>query len=205
MDLFGADPKANLLPHDGETFYHGPVFSGQDIERFTAALTADVPWQRDEIRMFGKRIVTGRKVAWFANEGLSYAYSGTTKQPHPWNTALLEIRESVQRLSGASYNSCLLNLYHDGAEGMGWHSDDERSIVAESSIASLSFGAERKFSFKHKQSKETVSLMLENGSLLDMRGGTQENWWHQLPKTKRVSEPRINLTFRRMVRNAKSS
>lgn len=200
MDLFGADSGKNILPRDGEVFYHGSVFSEVDLARFTSALTGGVAWQRDEVRMFGKCMVTGRKVAWFADEGISYAYSGTTKHAQPWSAVLLEIRELVQRLTGASYNSCLLNLYHGGAEGMGWHSDDEGSIVAESSIASLSFGAERKFSFKHKQSKETVSMVLENGSLLDMRGGTQKNWLHQLPKTTRVSEARINLTFRRMLR-----
>jgi len=200
MDLFGADPNTNVLPRDGEAFYHGGIFSLSDTERISEALENDVSWQSDEVRMFGKVIVTGRKVAWFADSGLSYSYSGTTKQPQEWNTVLLEIREKVQQSTGANYNSCLLNLYHDGSEGMGWHSDDEKSILSESSIASLSFGAERKFSFKHKQTKETVSLVLENGSLLDMRGETQEKWLHQLPKTKRISESRINLTFRQMVR-----
>lgn len=198
MDLFGADSRENILPCDGQVFYHGRIFSEVKISRITSALMEEVPWQRDEISMFGKRLITARKVAWYADEGLSYSYSGTTKQPQQWSAVLDEIRQQVEGLTGENYNSCLLNLYHNGGEGMGWHSDDEKSIVAGSSIASLSFGAGRKFSFKHKRSKQSVSVILENGSLLDMRGSTQENWLHQLPKTKRVSEARINLTFRRM-------
>lgn len=105
----------------------------------------------------------------------------------------------VEKTSGVSFNSCLLNLYHNGEEGMAWHSDDERSLGKNTTIASLSFGAERKFCFKHKITKTTVSIMLGNGSLLVMKGATQTNWLHSLPKTKKVSSPRINLTFRNIV------
>lgn len=199
MDLFGADPAANLLPRDGEVFYHGGIFSHKDCAELMNALLREIPWQNDETVMFGKRIVTARKVAWFADAAASYSYSGTTKQAHEWSDLLLGLKEVVQERTGAEYNSCLLNLYHSGGEGMGWHSDDEKEIVAGSSIASLSFGAERKFSFKHKETKETVSVMLEDGGLLDMRGRTQRYWVHQLPKTKKVSEPRVNLTFRRVI------
>lgn len=195
MDLFAPDPTTNLLPQDGESYYHGVVFDGAELMKH---LLLEIPWQHDEIRMFGKTIVTARKVAWFADGGVSYSYSGSTKVGQQWTAPLLEIKRTVERLTGAEYNSCLLNLYHDGNEGMGWHSDDESSIVPASPIASVSFGAARKFSFKHKRTKETVSIHLENGSLLDMRGETQKNWLHQLPKTKKVSEPRINLTFRKM-------
>ncbi|MEP2775286.1 MAG: alpha-ketoglutarate-dependent dioxygenase AlkB [Luteolibacter sp.] len=199
MDLFGADPAANLLPRDGEVFYHGAVVSGADCAGLLAALLREIPWQHDVTMMFGKRIVTARKVAWYADGGASYSYSGTTKQAHPWSDLLLGLKQAAEQRTGAEYNSCLLNLYHGGDEGMGWHSDDEKEIVEGSSIASLSFGAERKFSFKHKLTKETVSVVLEDGSLLDMRGQTQRCWLHQLPKTKKVSAPRANLTFRRLV------
>lgn len=198
MDLFGPDPAANLLPQDGKACYYGVVFDGDDRNELMDHLVREIPWKNDELSMFGKIIVTARKVAWFADGGVSYSYSGSTKVAHEWTEPLLGIRQVVERLTGAEYNSCLLNLYHDGNEGMGWHSDDEQTIVSASSIASVSFGAERKFSFKHKRTKETVSINLESGSLLDMRGGTQRNWLHQLPKTKKVSEPRINLTFRKM-------
>jgi len=111
---------------------------------------------------------------------------------------LLSLKIKVEEITNEKYNACLLNLYHDGEEGMGWHSDNESTIVSESSIASVSFGAERKFSLKHKESKETISLILENGSLLEMKGLTQRFWQHSLPKSKKVSKPRVNLTFRKM-------
>jgi alkylated DNA repair dioxygenase AlkB len=198
MQLFRSDPDANMLPCNGEAYDHGPLFGVVECDRILRLLMNGIPWRHDESVMFGKRIVTARKVAWFADGGISYSYSGTVKPAHEWMNLLLELKGLVEALTGAEYNSCLLNLYHHGGEGMGWHSDDENSIAADSSIASLSFGAERKFSFRHKVSKETVSTILRNGGLLDMRGDTQRHWQHQLPKTKKVSEPRVNLTFRRM-------
>jgi len=198
MDLFGPDPAGNLLHIDGEVNYFGVVFSESESSWLMKKLLDEVPWKNDVTHMFGRRIVTARKVAWFADGEICYSYSGSTKTPHVWIESLLLIRSRVERLTGESYNSCLLNLYHHGEEGMGWHSDDEKSIHPESSIASVSFGAERKFSFKHKTTKEAVSIVLENGSMLDMRGETQRYWLHQLPKTKKVAEPRINLTFRKM-------
>lgn len=198
MNLFGADPNANILPYDGEAYYHGSIFTRYECELFMLSMLDEMPWQHEETVMFGKRIITARKVAWFADAGISYAYSGTVKRANTWTELLLGLKIAAERCTGATYNSCLINLYHNGSEGMGWHSDDEKSIAAESSIASLSFGAERKFSFKHKVTKETLSIILENGSLLDMRGDIQRHWQHQLPKTKRVVEPRVNLTFRRM-------
>ncbi len=198
MDLFGNDPESNLLPKDGTVIYHGSILpSGKSDEIFPNLLT-NIPWRHDEVVMFGKHITTARKVAWVADEGVAYAYSGKSREPVAWTGTLLELKAICEEHTGAAYNSCLLNLYQDGSQGMGWHSDDERSIVPRSSIACLSFGAVRKFSFKHKQTKETVSLPLEDGSLLDMRGTTQEHWHHQLPKTKKVNMPRISLTFRRM-------
>lgn len=198
MDLFAPDPAANLLPRDGEANYHGPVFTPTEADDFFKILLAEIPWQHDETVMFGKHIVIARQVAWVADDGISYSYSGTTKRALPWTATLLTLREIVQNKTHATYNSCLLNLYQNGGEGMGWHSDSEKSLSENSSIAALSLGAERKFSFKHRQSKETVSILLENGSLLDMKGATQKNWQHQLPKSKRVTQSRISLTFRKM-------
>lgn len=198
MDLFGNDPTKNLLPGDGEVFYHGEILPPNESVFFFETLLTDIPWQHDETVMFGKRIVTARQVAWVADGGISYSYSGTTKLALPWDKTLLTLKKAAEEKTGATYNSCLLNLYKNGGEGMGWHSDDERSLTSGSSIAALSLGAERKFSFKHKQTKKSVSVILENGSLLDMRGTTQKNWHHQLPKSKRITDPRISLTFRRM-------
>lgn len=199
MDLFSQDPTQNLLPCDGIVNYHGPVFSPQESKSLHDALMQNIMWQNDEVVLFGKRIVTSRKVAWHADNGLTYSYSGSTKQSLPWNSELKRIKDLVQRLSGTVYNACLLNLYHDGSEGMGWHSDNEKTIVPDSAIASISLGAERKFSFKHRHTQEKFSILLENGSLLVMKGSTQANWLHSLPKSKKVTQPRINLTFRSMV------
>ncbi|MEY4484578.1 MAG: hypothetical protein RL693_2030, partial [Verrucomicrobiota bacterium] len=129
----------------------------------------------------------------------SYTYSGTTKQALVWTEELRELKVLVEKFSGTSFNSCLLNLYHDGDEGMAWHSDDEKSLGRNTTIASLSFGAERKFCFKHKRTQQTVSLMLESGSLLVMKDATQSYWLHRLPKSAKIKTPRINLTFRTIV------
>ena len=198
MDLFQPDPAANLLPCDGLVHYHGPIFDRAAAKRYHDILQATVPWQHDEVVIFGKRIVTARKVAWYGDAGFSYTYSGTTKRPLSWTPELRELKALAEARTGSIFNSCLLNLYHDGREGMGWHSDDEKSLERNACIASMSFGAERKFSFRHKRTKETVSLMLEDGSLLVMAGTTQTHWHHQLPKSAKAGAPRINLTFRTM-------
>lgn len=198
MNLFPADPTLNLLPCDGTVQYHGPVLGADEAWRFYEALLLGVPWQHDEAVIFGRRIVTARKVAWYGDVAYDYAYSGTTKQALPWNADLLVLKAAVERITGDRFNSCLLNLYHDGNEGMAWHSDDEKSLSRNSTIASLSFGAERKFCFRHKRDPHATAILLEHGSLLVMRGETQTHWLHSLPKSKNVTTPRINLTFRTM-------
>lgn len=198
MDLF-ADSTANLLPRDGVANYHGPILDARQEAGAFAELIEEVPWESDVVVMFGKRIVTARKVAWFGDAGFTYRYSGTEKVALPWIPVLRKLKNLVEERSGAAFNSCLLNLYHDGGEGMGWHRDDEPTLLKGAAIASLSLGAERKFSFKHRDTRETVSLMLEQGSLLVMKEETQRFWLHSLPKTKKVDEPRINLTFRSFV------
>ncbi|EDY20682.1 2OG-Fe(II) oxygenase [Chthoniobacter flavus Ellin428] len=195
-ELFGPDPTANLLPGDGIVNYYGPILSVKDADRYFAALLADVPWKSDEVVIFGKRIETARKVAWFGDSAYGYTYSGTTRHALPWNAELRALKQLIEQTSGAIYNSCLLNLYHDGSEGMSWHSDDEKELARDAAIASLSLGAERKFSFKHKRTSATTSVTLEHGALLVMRGTTQTHWLHSLPKSKKVTAPRINLTFR---------
>ncbi|MES2474446.1 MAG: alpha-ketoglutarate-dependent dioxygenase AlkB [Verrucomicrobiota bacterium] len=199
MDLFPADPATNHLACDGTVNYFGKVLSPAEADRHFQSLLDGVPWTHDEVVMFGKSIVTAREVAWFGDAGLSYHYSGTTKQPLPWTPSLIELKTLVEALSASSYNSCLLNLYHHGGEGMGWHSDDEKSITRDSAIASISLGAEREFRLKHKTREEKASILLESGSLLVMKGSTQRHWLHAIPKSKRVTAPRINLTFRNMV------
>ena len=198
MDLFQPDPAANLLPRDGTVNYHGPVMGTGAARNYYDRLMSSVPWQHDEAVMFGRHIVTARKVAWYGDADFSYTYSGTTKRALAWTDELQELKALVEERTGGRFNSCLLNLYHDGNEGMGWHSDDEKSLAANSGIASVSFGAERRFDFKHRRTGEKISVTLESGSLLVMKDATQTHWLHQLPKSKKVTQPRINLTFRTM-------
>lgn len=198
MDLFNNNPTPNLLPRDGEVLYYGKIFDHETAQHYLTQLLNTIQWENDRAIIFGKLIITQRKVAWYANEPYDYTYSKITRQALPWTKELLALKEIVELQTGEQFNACLLNLYHNGSEGMAWHSDDERDLKKDGAIASLSFGAERKFSLKHKASKKTVSVMLEKGSLLVMKGATQTHWLHRLPPTKKVNRPRINLTFRTM-------
>jgi len=199
MDLFSGNDITNLLPQDGTVLYYGPVLSQEQAQHYLETLLSTIEWRNDEAVIFGKHFITKRKVAWYGNSNYSYTYSNTTKHALPWTPELLELKKLVETISGRTYNSCLLNLYHTGEAGMAWHSDDERALGKNTSIASLSLGAERKFAFKHKETKQTVSLLLEDGSLLLMEDETQSNWLHRLPPTTKVTRPRVNLTFRTMV------
>ena len=172
------------------------MFSREESDALFRDLLATSPWQCDEVILFGQKRILSRKVAWMGDAGFAYSYSGTRKEASPWTSPLLGIRERVEKLCGHAFNSCLLNLYHDGSEGMGWHSDDEKTLGRNPVIASVSFGAERTFKLKHRATKEVASLLLEHGSLLVMKGETQHHWIHAMPKTKKINAPRINLTFR---------
>ena len=184
---------------DGIAYYYGKILTFDQANRYFHSLLQNIPWKNDEVVVFGKHIVTKRKTAWYGDSNYVYIYSNTMKQALPWTRELVNIKQIIENLSNTKFNSCLLNLYHDGSEGMGWHSDDEKSIEDNSTIASVSFGAERKFSFKHKQGNKIISVFLEHGSLLLMKDSTQKNWLHSLPKSEKITLPRINLTFRRMV------
>jgi len=189
----------NIINKDGEVTYYGKIYTDELIRQYFDELSNKIIWEHEKVIMFGKEITTKRKVAFYANDGITYTYSQKIKVGKPWTPALLNIKKIVEEYTSQKYNACLLNLYHNGLEGMGWHSDDEKEIIQNSSIASLSLGADRKFSFKHKISKENVSIMLESGSLLEMKGVFQKNWLHALPKTTKALTPRINLTFRQMM------
>ncbi|MGR3811082.1 alpha-ketoglutarate-dependent dioxygenase AlkB family protein [Jiulongibacter sp. NS-SX5] len=199
MQLFGPSPDQNLLPFDGEVFYFRRIFDYPRSKQTFETLFNEIDWKNDEAHIFGKKIITKRKVAWYGDDAFAYTYSKNTKTALPWTKALLSIKIETEKLSKETYNSCLLNLYHDGSEGMGWHTDNEPEMKENGAIASWSFGAERKFVFKHKVSGEKVEILLENGSLLIMKGETQKHWLHRLPPTKKIHTPRINLTFRTFV------
>ena len=199
MDLFNPEKINNILPCDGITNYHGKILSEAKSAFYYQKLLSEIEWKNDEAIIFGKRIITKRKVAWYGNKNFDYNYSNVTKQALLWTDELLALKEIVEKESNATYNSCLLNLYHSGEEGMAWHSDGEKMLKKNGEIASLTLGAERKFSFKHKTTKQKIDVLLERGSLLVMKDTTQTNWLHRLPPTKRVKSPRINLTFRTIV------
>ena len=189
----------NIINQDGQAHYFGEIINDEQNHKYFNELLHKIEWANEKLIMFGKEITTKRKVAFYADPFINYTYSNKTKKGLQWTPLLIEIKKIVTSYTGSNYNACLLNLYHDGEEGMGWHCDDEKEIIPNSSIASLSLGAERKFAIKHKLTKQTHSMILENGSLLEMLGSFQKNWLHSLPKSKKVIDTRINLTFRQMI------
>jgi alkylated DNA repair dioxygenase AlkB len=193
------NPSKNWLPKDGIVNYYGKIFNPKEADFYYEVLLNIIEWKNDEAHIFGKKIITKRKVAWYGDREFEYTYSNATKTALPWTKELLTLKEAIEKETGETFNSCLLNLYHTGEEGMAWHSDGETDLKKDGAIGSVSFGAERKFAFKHKETAEKVELVLEHGSLLVMAGKTQTHWLHRLPPTKMVKRPRVNLTFRTIV------
>ena len=200
LDLFSPEPQANLLPFDGQVQDLGLILTAKQSAKYLDYFLAHLAWQPDEVVLYGKRYVTERKVVWYGDAEYQYHYSGSAKQALLWHPALFRLKQHIEQLVGHSFNTCLANLYDNGTQGMGWHSDDEPALVTERGletvVASLSFGATRKFSFKHKTKPEKVDLLLQSGQLIVMRGQTQTYWKHTLAKSTKILEPRINLTFR---------
>ncbi len=183
---------------DGSAQYLPELMSAEESVSLFNQLQKSLRWDADQVMMFGKLVTTRRKVAWIGDPECAYTYSGVKKSPQAWTPELLSIKTQLEELTQSEFNSCLLNFYHDGNDGMGWHSDGEKELDANSPIASLSLGAQRKFAFRHKVDKTTIPLYLESGSVLIMHSPTQQFWQHTLLKTKTVSNPRINLTFRKI-------
>lgn len=184
---------------DGRVDYYGKIIIQEETTLYFEKLVQNIAWKNDEIIILGKHIITKRKTAWYGDDNYLYTYSNITKHALSWTSELRDLKQLVEEITEAKFNSCLLNLYHDGSEGMSWHSDDEAMLKRNDTIASLSLGAERKFSFKHKKNKQIISIVLENGSLLVMKDETQVHWLHSLPKVKKIVMPRINLTFRNII------
>ncbi len=200
MNLFNQSSKlVNLLPKEGTVNYYGYIFSQKQADTHYKSLLNTIAWKNDRVIIFGKLIITSRKTAWYGTKPFEYKYSHITKTALPFTPELLKIKQTIEQKTRETYNSCLLNLYHDGTEGMTWHSDREKELKKNGIIASVTFGAERKFAFKHKKTKETVSILLQHGSLLVMKDETQIHWHHSLPKTRKTQRPRINLTFRTII------
>ncbi len=170
-------------------------------DRWLQGLSTETPWSQPEINLYGRRFAVPRLVAWYGDADARYRYSGLVHDPLPWTPLLSDIRERVETQVGQQLNGVLLNLYRDGQDAMGWHSDDEPERGPEPLVVSLNLGATRRFDFRRKGSSRIEhSLELEHGSLLVMRGPTQHHWQHQIARTRKVFEPRLNLTFRQLFR-----
>jgi alkylated DNA repair dioxygenase AlkB len=199
MNLIDNNKIVQILNRDGRVDYYGKITTNVEANLYFEILLQNIVWKNDEAIILGKHIITKRKTAWYGDSDYLYTYSNTTRRALPWTSELRDLKQLVEKLTETKFNSCLLNLYHDGNEGLAWHSDDEKVLRRNGTIASLSFGAERKFSLKHKKTKQTISIVLEHGSLLVMKDETQVYWLHSLPKTKKIVMPRINLTFREII------
>ncbi len=186
---------------DAQLQYDGQWLSPGDADALSASLRDEVAWEVHRIRLFGREVDSPRLSCWIGDPEASYTYSGTRFEPHPWPASLVAVRDRIAADCGEEFNSVLVNRYRDGRDAMGWHSDDEKELGPRPVIASLSLGATRRFTLKHRRAPETkLTLDLANGSLLVMRGDTQSNYRHALPRTAKPVAERINLTFRKLAR-----
>lgn len=182
---------------DAEIIYYPQFYDKEQADIIFAELIKDIPWQQDEIRVYGKIHPQPRLTALFGNEGKPYSYSNITMQPHSWNSLLQKLKTEIEKVSETVFTTVLLNQYRDGKDSNGWHADNEKELGINPVIASLSFGAERTFQLKHNLDKNLKkNIVLQHGSLLLMKGTTQHFWKHQIPKTAKPISPRINLTLR---------
>lgn len=201
-DLFAPAPTDNLLPYDGKVNDLGVIID--DATALYHTLLNELPWQSDIVTLFGKTHITTRKIVWMGDKNANYQYSGHVRQTVPWSDVAFHVKQKIEQALAevgvtANFNTCLLNYYPSGADGMGYHADDEKELGHQPVIASLSLGATRKFVFKHKKTQDKVELYLESGQLVVMHGDTQTFWKHTITKTKTVDAGRISLTFRHML------
>lgn len=199
LDLFAPQPKTNLLPYDGGVEDYGCLISTAEAEQYFQYFLKHLAWRHDEARLYGKHFITPRQVAWYGDDHYRYAYSGIMRDSLPWDPQLLILKQQIEQTLAERFNSCLANLYQEGTQGMAWHSDGDMSLAKQTTIASLSLGATRKFCFRHLRTKEKIEMQLQSGQLIVMRGETQQHWQHAIMKSQKVIHPRINLTFRQFL------
>jgi len=188
-------------PKDAKIIYFPTFFNSIESEDYLHYLLKKIPWKQDKIKMYGKVHPLPRLTSWFGDPGKGYTYSGIQMSPNDWTSELLSIKSKIEEKSGNRFNSLLLNLYRDGNDNVSWHADDEKELGTEVLIASVSFGEKRDFQLKHKtdSSVNKINIPLDHGSLVLMFPPTQENWLHQIPIRKRITTPRVNLTFRNII------
>lgn len=189
-------PQTLPMPDADVRLYHD-FFTPAESDRLFQSLKDEIAWKQEHARFGGKAVPLPRLTAWYGDAGKSYSYSAITVHPAPWTAPLIEIKTRVEAVADTTFNSVLLNYYRDGQDSVAWHSDDEHELGLNPVIASVSFGAARDFQFKHKSDADLrEKVTLTHGSLMLMAGATQHFWKHQIPKTKKPLDGRINLTFR---------
>jgi alkylated DNA repair dioxygenase AlkB len=189
-----------LIPQPCLTKYSSSFLSVKESQILYEYFLNNIIWANDEAVIYGKRIITKREIAWFADSNFNYNYSGTNRIAQQWDKKVLEIKDGLEQQTGEKFNSCLLNLYHNGQEGMAWHSDDQNHLQPKSAVAIISLGAERFFKLRETKNKNNQQkIILEQGSLILMTGETQKYWQHEIPKMTAIKTPRISLTFRNML------
>lgn len=181
---------------NGEYIYIPNFYDKGTADKFLDYLIRDIKWKQESMNMYGKEIPFPRLTAWYGDSDRPYSFSGITLNPNPWSKGLLKIKEDIEEKADVNFNSVLLNRYRDGNDSISWHTDAEKELGQNPVIASVNFGAERKFQLKHKDTNEKIEILLKHGSLLIMQGELQHFWKHQVPKTKKVTTERVNLTFR---------
>ncbi|OGS73810.1 MAG: 2OG-Fe(II) oxygenase [Flavobacteria bacterium RIFCSPLOWO2_12_FULL_31_7] len=199
FNLFDEEPIHLNLP-DAEFIYYPNFISKEKADLLFETLLSEIPWQHDEITIFGKKIAQPRLTSLYGNDGKSYGYSNIIMQPHPFNSTLMFIKEEIENKVKEHFTTVLLNLYRNEKDSNGWHADNEKELGRDPVIASLSLGEERIFQIKHNRNKEVKqSITLQHGSLLVMKNGAQIHYKHQIPKASKPKKPRINLTFRKIL------
>lgn len=197
--MFGEMPPKDgelVIIKNGEYIYFPNFLVKDTANDFLEAFKNTIEWKQESMNMYGKQVLFPRLTAWYGDNDKPYSFSGIKLNPHPWTKELLKIKELIVPICEVEFNSVLLNLYRDGNDSISWHTDAEKELGENPLIASVNFGAERKFQIRHNETHEMHEFVLKNGSLLIMKGELQHFWKHQVPKQKGTIKERINLTFR---------
>jgi alkylated DNA repair dioxygenase AlkB len=201
MSIFSE--KITILDtNNSKVLYQQSFLDDNETQAFYHYFLNNISWQHDQAKIYGKTIITKREIAWFADKGFDYNYSGASRIAQEWDAKLLKLKLKLENETGYQFNSCLLNLYHDGSEGMAWHSDDQNHLELNSPVAIISLGAQRYFKLRETKLRDNQrKLTLEKGSLLLILYQTQVYWQYEIPKMTTIKEPRISLTWRSMSLN----